>query len=97
MLQAVTVGPDWSIIMDAESLSFLSLTELAAQLRNRKLSSAEVTRCILDRIRAANPRLHAYLTVMEESALRSAAQADTEIGAGRWRGPLHGVRQPRAP
>jgi len=77
--------------MDAESLSFLSVNDLATQLREKKLSSVEVTRSILGRIRAANPRLHAYLTVMEESALRSAGQADAEIKAGRWRGPLHGV------
>jgi len=77
--------------MDAESLSFLSLTELSKLLRDKKLSSVEVTRCVLDRIRVANPYLHAYLTVMEDSALASAARADTEIGAGRWRGPLHGV------
>jgi amidase len=38
-----------------------------------------------------NPRLHAYLTVLNESALRRAAQADEEIRAGKWRGPLHGV------
>ena len=77
--------------MDAEALCFLSLTELAARLRAKELSSVEVTRSLLERIRKANPYLHAYLTVTEEAALRAAEQADREIGAGRWRGPLHGV------
>ncbi len=77
--------------MDAETLCFLSLTELAARLRAKELSSVEVTRTILERIRKANPHLHAYLTVTEETAIRSAEQADREIGGGRWRGPLHGV------
>jgi amidase len=77
--------------MDAESLSFLSLTELSKLLRDKKLSSVEVTQCVLDRIRVANPYLHAYLTVTKDSALVSAARADAEIGAGRWRGSLHGV------
>jgi amidase len=38
-----------------------------------------------------NPRLHAYLTVLDEWALSGAARADAEIRAGRWRRPLHGV------
>jgi len=41
--------------MDAETLCLLSLTELAARLRAKELSSVEVTRTILDRIRQANP------------------------------------------
>ena len=77
--------------MDAETLCFLSLTELAARIRAKELSSVEVTRTILERIRKANPHLHAYLTVTEEPAIRSAEQADREIGGGRWRGPLHGA------
>ena len=77
--------------MDAETLCFLSLTELAARLRAKEPTSVEVTRTILERIRKANPHLHAYLTVTEEAALRSAEQADREISGGRWRGPLHGV------
>lgn len=77
--------------MDAEAIAYLSITELAAQLREKQLSSVEVTRSLLGRIRQLNPVLHAYITVTEELALRAAAQADAEINAGRWRGPLHGV------
>ena len=77
--------------MEAEAICYLPLQELATQLRARKLSSVEVTRCVLERIHKVNPRLHAYLTILDEAALKAAAQADVEIGAGRWRGPLHGV------
>src|SRR5229473_555505 len=77
--------------MDSKTICFLSLHELSAQLRDRKLSSVEVTRCVLDRISQTNPKLRAYITVPEDSALAQAAQADKEIKAGRWRGPLHGV------
>jgi amidase len=77
--------------MDAEAICYLSIHDLATQLRTGKLSSVEVTRCILDRVHRLNPRLHAYLTVLEDTALRSATIADEEIRAGRWRGPLHGV------
>ncbi len=77
--------------MESDALCYLSLQDLSAQLRTGKLSSVEVTRCILERIHRMNPRLHAYLTVLDESALRRATQADEEIRAGDWRGPLHGV------
>jgi amidase len=77
--------------MDAEALCYLTLDELRGQLRERKITSEEATRTVLARIHQANPQLRAYLTVMEEAAMRSATQADAEIGAGRWRGPLHGV------
>lgn len=76
--------------MDSEALCYLPLHELAEQIRAGKISSSEVTRATLDRIRA-KARLNAYLTVMEESALRAAAAVDEEIRAGRRRGPLHGV------
>jgi len=77
--------------MEAEAICYLPLQELATQLRARKFSSVEVTRCVLERIHKVNPRLHAYLTILDEAAFKAAAQADREIGAGRWRGPLHGV------
>ncbi len=77
--------------MDADAICYLSIDELGTHLRTGKLSSVEVTRRILDRIKRQNPRLHAYLTVMEDAAISSAAAADEEIRAGRWRGPLHGV------
>ena len=76
--------------MDAEAISYLSLSEVGERIRVGQLSSNDVTRCILDRIRR-HSGLHAYLTVLEESATRAAKGADEEIRAGRWRGPLHGV------
>jgi hypothetical protein len=77
--------------MKSDTRCYLSLQDLSAQLRTGKVSSVEVTRCILDRIQRMNRRLHAYLTVLEESALYRAAQVDEEIRAGHWRRRLHGV------
>ena len=78
-------------MMDSKALCFLSLSELSAALRKREVTSVEATRAILDRIRELNPKLRAYLTVLDDSALRQAEAADKEIAAGKWRGPLHGV------
>jgi amidase len=77
--------------MEPDAVCYLSLRELSTHLRIGELTSEGVTRSILDRIHRLNPELHAYLAVLDESALHRAAQADEEIRAGKWRGPLHGV------
>ena len=75
----------------AQTLCFLTLGELSALLRRHEVTSVEATRAVLDRIHRLNPTLRAYLTILDDSALRQAAAADKEIAAGKWRGPLHGV------
>mgnify|MGYP001170167455 CR=1 FL=1 len=67
------------------------MERLAAALRQKQLSPVEVTRALLDRIEQVNPLLNAFITVMGEEALASAARAEAEIAKGDWRGPLHGV------
>ena len=69
----------------------LSLAEASRQIRSRQLSPVELTRECLRRIDELNPTLHAFITVTAESALVEAAEAEAEISAGRWRGPLHGI------
>lgn len=72
-------------------LTQLSIHETAALLRSRALSSRELTEASLERIRATEPAVHAYATVLAESASEEAVQADRELAAGVWRGPLHGI------
>jgi len=60
-------------------------------LRRREISPVEITRVCLDRIERLNPTLNAFISVTAESALAEARAAETEIGRGEWRGPLHGV------
>jgi aspartyl-tRNA(Asn)/glutamyl-tRNA(Gln) amidotransferase subunit A len=71
--------------------STLTLTEVAAAIRVRKLSSVEVTRSLLARIERWQPRLNAFVRVEAEEALAHAAVADAAIAGGVARGPLHGV------
>ena len=73
------------------SVATLSLIEAAALVRSRRLSAVELTRECLDRMGRLNPALNAFITVTQEVALEQAEQADAEITAGRWRGPLHGI------
>ena len=76
---------------DPTDLHYHTLTEVAELLRTRQISSAELTKTILDRIDALDGRLKSYATVTAAQALAAAAQADAEIAAGRYRGPLHGI------
>jgi Asp-tRNA(Asn)/Glu-tRNA(Gln) amidotransferase A subunit family amidase len=69
----------------------LTLAEAATQIRDRKLSSVELTRACLDRIAKLDPQLNAFITVTEDLALQQAREADAEVGSGVWCGPLHGI------
>lgn len=72
-------------------LAFAPVHVLARLLRARKLTSTELTRACLARLKRFDPTLHCVITLTEDLALAQAAQADEELRAGRWRGPLHGV------
>jgi aspartyl-tRNA(Asn)/glutamyl-tRNA(Gln) amidotransferase subunit A len=72
-------------------LHYLTITQAAALMRDKKLSPVELTQAHLARIEALQPRLHAYITVTAEQALAQARAAESEITAGKYRGPLHGI------
>jgi len=74
-----------------DELAFLPVTALAGLVRARKVTSTQLTRMYLDRLRRFDPVLKAVVTLTEERALRQAAEADREIARGRHRGPLHGI------
>ncbi len=75
---------------DAE-LHFLSASEQSELIRTRRVSPVELVRACLDRIGRYDSVLRAYITVSGESALVRAREAEREIAAGNWRGPLHGL------
>jgi aspartyl-tRNA(Asn)/glutamyl-tRNA(Gln) amidotransferase subunit A len=69
----------------------LSLADLAAALRERRLSPVEVVNALLERIESEDAKLNAFITVLPEKALEEATRAEKEILAGEYRSPLHGV------
>ncbi|MBN8910365.1 MAG: amidase, partial [Rhodospirillales bacterium] len=73
------------------TLCDLSIEEAAPLLRERRISPVELVQAYLDRIAVVNPQINGYITVLAESALAAARTAATEIAAGRYRGPLHGI------
>ena len=72
-------------------LCYLGIAEASALLRERKLSPVELTEALLARIDRLDKSCHAFVTPTPEAALAAARQAEAEIAAGRWRGPLHGI------
>jgi len=85
--------PSWSgeVPTSEEALAFLPVHRLAALLRARIITPVELTDIYLDRLKRYDPVLLCAVTIMEGQAREAAQQADAEIRAGRYRGPLHGI------
>ncbi|HEY2933836.1 MAG TPA: amidase [Acidobacteriota bacterium] len=75
----------------AEDLAFLAVPQLAELIRSRKISSLDLTRMYLARLKRYGPKLNCTITLTEDLALQQASKADQEIGKRRYRGPLHGI------
>ncbi len=74
-----------------EDIAFAPVTQLSLWIQQRKLSSERLTQIYLTRLEKFNPKLRCVITLTRELALRQAKKADQEIGAGKYRGPLHGI------
>jgi Asp-tRNA(Asn)/Glu-tRNA(Gln) amidotransferase A subunit family amidase len=74
-----------------EDIAFSSVTKLSQWIEHRKLTSERLTNIYLDRLQKFDPKLHCVITLTRDLALKQAKQADTEIAAGRYRCPLHGI------
>jgi Asp-tRNA(Asn)/Glu-tRNA(Gln) amidotransferase A subunit family amidase len=74
-----------------ENLAFASLTQLAELVRSRKVSPVELTKMYLARLKKYGPKLNCVVTLTEDHALVQANEAEGEIKAGKYRGPLHGI------
>lgn len=76
---------------EMDDLAYLSIAELGSMLKNRVITSTELTKMYLGRLKHFGPQLEAVVTLTEKLALEQAARADKEIAAGNYRGPLHGI------
>src|SRR5437870_3704111 len=75
----------------ATDLFYESLSGVGDLLRERAISSTELTKLLLDRIDRLNPLLNAFITVLHEDAIERAAASDALLASGTRLGPLHGV------
>jgi Asp-tRNA(Asn)/Glu-tRNA(Gln) amidotransferase A subunit family amidase len=80
-----------SVPKNLEDLAFASARELAELVRAKKVSSLALTQMYLGRLKKYDPVLKFVVTLTEERALAQAKEADAEIAAGKYRGPLHGL------
>jgi Asp-tRNA(Asn)/Glu-tRNA(Gln) amidotransferase A subunit family amidase len=74
-----------------EDIAFSSVTQLSQWFEHRRLTSERLTNIYLDRLQQFDPKLHCVITLTRDLALQQAKEADAEIAAGHYRGPLHGI------
>src|ERR1700721_2163791 len=72
-----------------EDIAFATVTQLSRWIETRRLTSERLTNIYLKRLEKFDTRLHCVITLTHELALRQAKEADAEIAAGKYRGPLH--------
>jgi Asp-tRNA(Asn)/Glu-tRNA(Gln) amidotransferase A subunit family amidase len=74
-----------------DDIAFAPVTRLSRWIETKKLTSTRLTNIYLDRIQRLDPKLRCIITLTRDNALAQAKQADAEIAAGKYRGPLHGI------
>lgn len=77
--------------MERAEIPFLTVAALGEAIRTGEVSPIEVTETYLNRIHSLNTEIRAYLTIADDLAKQLAQQAEEEIAAGHYRGPLHGI------
>jgi Asp-tRNA(Asn)/Glu-tRNA(Gln) amidotransferase A subunit family amidase len=83
--------PKVKLPSDRDELAYFSIQELASLIKSKQISSVELTRFFLERLKKYNEKLHFVVTFTEELAMEQARRADGEIKAGKYRGLLHGI------
>jgi Asp-tRNA(Asn)/Glu-tRNA(Gln) amidotransferase A subunit family amidase len=74
-----------------DDLAFATVPQLAELIRTKKITSTDLTKMYLGRLKRFGPKLLCVVTLTEDLALNQAAAADDEIKRGKYRGPLHGI------
>lgn len=90
-LPANWVLPVAKMPANKNDLAFYSILQLASLVKNKKISSVELTKFFIERLKRYGDSLQCVISLTEELALQQAAMADKEIAAGQYRGPLHGI------
>jgi Asp-tRNA(Asn)/Glu-tRNA(Gln) amidotransferase A subunit family amidase len=101
MLPGITAGPtrdnfirsktDVPLPSTDDAIAFAPVTQLSRWIESRKLTSERLTNIYLERIGRLDGKIRSIITLTKDHALARARQADTEIAAGKYRGPLHGI------
>ena len=96
-LETIQKPIDWglpenvALPANKEELAFYPVYKLATLIKNKKITSTELTKLYISRLKKYSDTLQCVITLLEETALASAKKADNEIAKGKYRGPLHGI------
>jgi Asp-tRNA(Asn)/Glu-tRNA(Gln) amidotransferase A subunit family amidase len=74
-----------------EDIAYAPVTKLSRWIEQRQLTSTRLTQIYLKRLQQFDPKLRCVITLTTDHAMAQAKQADAEIAAGKYRGPLHGI------
>jgi Asp-tRNA(Asn)/Glu-tRNA(Gln) amidotransferase A subunit family amidase len=77
--------------VNKNDLAFYSIPELASLIINKKISSVDLTKFFIERLKKWGDTLECVITLTEDLAMQQARQADKELSEGYYRGPLHGI------
>jgi Asp-tRNA(Asn)/Glu-tRNA(Gln) amidotransferase A subunit family amidase len=80
-----------SMPKNKNDLAFYSILQLASLIKNKKITSVELTKFFIDRLKNWGDTLQCVVTLTEDLAMQQAQLADEEIKKGKYRGPLHGI------
>jgi len=85
------IPADVSIPANKNGLAFYSILQLASLVKNKKITSVDLTKFFIARLKQWGDTLESVITLTEDLALQQARAADDEIKKGKYRGPLHGI------
>lgn len=83
--------PAVSLPANRNELAFYSISQLASLIKNKKISSVELTKFFINRLKKWGDTLESVITLTEDLALQQARKADEELKKGIYHGPLHGI------
>ena len=86
-----TADPGVDLPANDDDIAFAPVHQLSRWIESRKLTSTRLTEIYLTRLQRFSPKLRCVITLTSEHALAQAKQADAEIAADKYRGPLHGI------
>src|SRR5258706_3042202 len=89
--ERISAAPNMAVPKKLDELAFASARELAELVRTKKVSSSALTEMYLERLKRYGSTLKFTVTLTDERARAQARDADREIAAGKYRGPLHGL------
>ncbi len=85
------ISANVSLPKNKNDLAFFNILQLASLIKNKKITSVELTKFFIARIKKYGDSLQCVISITEEIAMQQARLADEEIAKGKYRGPLHGI------